>query len=77
MITVEQAIGLKFGQTIYDVEQRGSDGRAVRWRVNGQVKTWKTRPSHFKIPVKHGLYNYGYVTHENAMFYSVNEPENE
>lgn len=33
-----------------------------RWRRNGQTKTWKTRPSEWRIPVKFGLYTYGYIT---------------
>jgi hypothetical protein len=31
------------------------------WRRNGATKTWKTRPGAFRIPVKHGMYQYGYI----------------
>ena len=35
------------------------------WRRNGATKTWKTRPGEFRIPVKFGLYAYGYITDHN------------
>lgn len=36
------------------------------WRRNGVTQVWKTRPEDFKIPVKHGLYQHGYVHQDNA-----------
>lgn len=33
----------------------------MRVRVTGKVKTWKTRPDDFRIPVKYGLKTCGYV----------------
>ena len=41
------------------------DGTAVRCRVNGKVKLWKTRPNDFRVPVKHGLRNCFYLTPAN------------
>lgn len=41
-------------------------GRIERWRTNGKVKQWVTRPDEFRAPVKHGLYSYGYITHETV-----------
>jgi hypothetical protein len=40
-----------------------SDGS--RWYVNGMVKTWKTRSDEVRVPIKHGLWQYGYLTHTN------------
>ena len=51
--------------------RKNSDGTPERWRRNGKTKTWKTRPGHFQIPVKRGLYEYGYITHENAHEFHV------
>ncbi len=51
---------------IHMVNHRNADGTPVRWRINGKCKTWKTRPNEFRVPIKHGLYDYGYLTHENA-----------
>lgn len=42
------------------------DATGRTWRRNGATKTWKTRPGEFRIPVKFGLYGYGYITHTNA-----------
>lgn len=58
MITKEQAMDTRIK---YFVEE---DGKV--WRRNGKCKTWKTRPEDFELPVKHGLRNYGYITHNNA-----------
>jgi hypothetical protein len=40
-----------------------SHGKWWKVRRNGQTKRWKTRPEEFRIPIKMGLYNYGYITH--------------
>lgn len=32
------------------------------WRRNGKTQTWKTRPNEFRVPVKHGLYDYSQIT---------------
>ena len=53
------------------VNHNNSDGTPVRWRRNGATKTWKTRPDHFKIPVKYGLYDYGYIDQDNATDFVV------
>lgn len=45
--------------------------KPIRWRANGKCQTWKTRPNEFKLPIKHGLYDYGYLTHENAHLFIV------
>ena len=44
------------------------------WRRNGQTKLWKTRPAHFQVPVKFGLYAYDYVDHTNMSSFHL--PEN-
>jgi len=43
--------------------------KVERWRRNGKTKTWKTRPSQFSIPIKHGLYNHGYIDQTNAQLF--------
>lgn len=35
-------------------------------KVNGAVKTWKTRPNDCKMPYKYGMYEYGYVEFVNG-----------
>lgn len=48
-------------------------GKRRVWRRNGQTHTWKTRPNDFRIPVKFGLYDYGYITHMNAHMFTVED----
>lgn len=43
----------------------------ARWRRNGATKVWKTRPDEFRVPVKFGLYGYGYITDSNAHLFEV------
>ena len=55
-LTLEQAKALTRGTTLYSVHNRNSDGTCQRWRVSGQVKTWKRDASRVEFPIKHGLY---------------------
>ena len=34
----------------------GNDGKTRNCRASGQLKTWKTRPADYRLPVKFGLY---------------------
>jgi len=45
----------------------------INWRANGKLKTWKTRPEDFKLPIKHGLRDFGYITEENIHLFSLKE----
>ena len=42
-------------------------------RRNGKTQTWVTRPDDFKVPVKHGLREYAYVTQDNAYQWHTRE----
>ena len=35
-----------------------------RWKINGQPKIWK-RSGDWQIPLKHGMYDFGYLTNSN------------
>jgi hypothetical protein len=50
---VENKTNLRFICTI--------NGTTYRARQSGEVKTWKTRPDDFKVPVKYGLYASFYI----------------
>jgi len=54
------------GQLFYSRTLTNADGSPLRVRVSGQCKTWKTRPDEFRIPVKYGMYENGYLTETNA-----------
>ena len=61
MIPFDKARELTHGTQLYHITQRNADGTPVRWRVNGAVKLWKTRPTEIEIPIKHGMKDYDYV----------------
>jgi hypothetical protein len=43
-------------------------------RISGQLKTWKTRPGDFRLPVKHGMRGYGEIVPSNiAQFHLPSE----
>lgn len=61
-ITLQQAKQLTFGDYIYSNHFTYADNcTPKRWRVNGQVKTWKRDPDRIQIPVKYGLYDHAYL----------------
>ena len=74
MITLDQAKALKPGDIIYHVTHRNADGTAQRWKVNGQVKTWKTFPERVRVPVKHGLRSFDYVDETNLYLICLSDP---
>lgn len=49
--------------------------KVFRVRSNGKCKTWKTRQEEFKLPVKYGLYEYGYITDKNCDGWFLTEAE--
>lgn len=86
MITKEQALTLKHGKCILQiamfVQHPHSPRTSIRveevplekprnWKVNGQVQTWVTRPNDFRVPLKHGLYSHGELTHENCHLFEL------
>jgi hypothetical protein len=72
MLTKQQA--LTQPSTIYHTTKRDSRGNALRVRSSGKCQTWVTRPEEFKLPVKYGLYESGYITHANAAEWALDEP---
>ena len=75
MITKEQAIGeIEFH---YGSCQRrhgpkgGVTMHQIVFKRNGQTKTWVRNPEEFRVPIKRGLREYGYITHTNAHEFHV------
>jgi len=62
---IEEAKSLLVGQVIYTPEVTNRKGVAWRWKVNGMVKEWKRSPGRVQVPLKHGLYDYTYLTEAN------------
>ena len=61
MITKAIALTLTHGQILHHKTLKNADKTPMRVRVTGKVKTWKTRGNDFRIPVKYGLYESGYI----------------
>jgi hypothetical protein len=55
-------------------EEHEPAGKIYTWRRNGATQTWKTRPAHFRIPVKYGLRSYGQIyDHDAGRFHVASE----
>ena len=63
-ITLEQAKNLSYRNVLV-----AEDGK--RWRVNGKVQTWKRSPERVRVPLKHGLYAYDYLTERELELVSL------
>ena len=63
-ITLEQAKSLRYSDMVHHLINKNADGTPQRWRVNGKPKIWKRSPDRVQVPVKHGLYNYDYITED-------------
>jgi len=74
-LSLKQAKKLRYRQTLYHLKNKNADGTAQRWRVNGKVKTWKTKPHKVSVPVKHGMYSFDYITERNLYTVSLTEPK--
>jgi hypothetical protein len=75
MVTKEQAMSVRLGETFYHKTAKNADGTAVRCRVNGQCKTWKTRRAEYRLPVKYGLREWMQEGDYLSWFYPEKDPE--
>ena len=60
------ACAARHGDHFHSISLKNADGTPLRVRVTGKCKVWKTRPAEFRLPIKYGLYESGYITHENC-----------
>ena len=72
-MTLVEAKGLELGQVIYHMTYKNVDGSPERWRVNGKVKTWKRDPNEVQVPIKYGMFGYGYITESTLGDFSVSK----
>ena len=63
-MTRDEVNNLNRGAVLEHVTGKNADGTPLRCRVNGKLKTWKTR-NDFQLPVKHGLKTCFYITPDN------------
>lgn len=66
MITKEIAVNLKYRNILHHKSLKNADGSPLRCRVNGKCKTWVTRPTDFRLPVKYGMYDCFYIDSNNC-----------
>jgi len=52
---------LKHGMILEHKDFKNADGTPLRAKVNGMPKAYKRDPMDARIPIKHGLYDYGIV----------------
>ena len=74
MITKQQALSLSY-QEILHADASGvfnqCKHKVSKWRVNGACQTWKSAKNQqrFRVPLKHGLYNFWELTERNAQWF--------
>lgn len=76
MITKEQALKLKDHEVLH-ADSSGiynqCRNKLSKWRVNGSCRVWKRSPHRFRVPLKHGLYEYWELTEKNASLFHREE----
>ena len=73
MVTKSDCMNARHRDEFHHVSECNSDGTPLRVRVNGMCKTWKTRPTEFRLPVKYGLYGYHYIDHTNCHLWNLGD----
>ena len=73
---LSEAKKLKVGQILYHIRNKNADGTAQRWKVNGKIRGWKRDINRIEIPIKNGLYNYGYLNNSNLRLLTIKEINN-
>lgn len=59
---------------LYHRTMKNADNSALRIRVNGKCQLWKTRPTDFRLPCKHGLRQFYQLTAVTADEWTTIEP---
>lgn len=77
MISKKDAVESHHGQVFYHRYARNADFTALRVRVTGRCKTWKTRENEFRLPVKYGLYQSDAITQDNNEQWFKTDPTQE
>lgn len=74
-MTLDEAKKLTTGTILYEKGATNADGSPRRWRVNGKVQTWKRDSFRVRIPVKHGMYDYGQIYTKDLPDFCLTEEE--
>lgn len=68
---MNEAKKLEYGNIIYHKKCKNADETPRRYRVNGKVKLWKRNLKRIKVPLKRGLWEYGYLTEDNLKEFTL------
>jgi len=69
MITLDQIKEFSYRYIIHD-------SQCKNWRINGKTQWWKKDPYRVLVPLKFGLYNYGYLSSSNLKDFHIISEEN-
>jgi hypothetical protein len=72
-IPLAEAKKLTIGTTVYYKHYQNADGSPARFRINGKVKRWKRKPDKIQIPIKRGLWEFGYLENHNLRDFALTE----
>ena len=62
---LNQAKQLKYGNELLHMTLTNADGTPMRFKVNGAVKRWKRDKDRIRVPLKRGLWQTGYLVHND------------
>lgn len=81
MVTRDQLESLSYGQTLHcctkhecnkvEGPRGGVKENITRVCKSGMVKTWKTRPNDFHMPIKYGLRDSYWIDQDNAHMFHL------
>ena len=72
-MTLREAKALLYGDRLHHKTAKNADGTPQRFRVSGKPKTWKTRPNEVRVPCKRGMYENGYIDHNNMSEFALGD----
>lgn len=64
---------LRVGTILYHKHLCNADGSPQRFKVNGQCQAFRRNLDNARLPVKRGLYEYGYITTQNVMQFQIDK----
>ena len=78
MITKSQAVDLglnHIGRRVYSPYYKNKNGTYTDIKINGKCKIWKSKPLEFRLPIKIGFRDHGYITEDNSHFWFLSVEE--
>ena len=61
---LNEAKQLTYGDILEHKTLKNKNGSPMRFRVSGNVQTWKRDKNRIRVPLKHGLYDYGCLVND-------------